>query len=96
VGTSERGSRGAFVVESLLPDIAQQYRRLDVELTWNDAVIAHLAELGSSVSNKDGMERLTEEWVSSMVLPAIEEAASTSTVNVHLEVVDGEARARVD
>ena len=96
VGEQQAHAHTAAISQRLLPEMAAQYSRRGISLTWDESVVAHLAAESATCSSSTEVERLAEEWVSNLVMPAIRASAAGGNRRVRLTVVDGEAQVAVE
>ena len=80
------GGTDAQALRQLLQDAAARYERRGIRLTWDDSVVTCLAELTASCDDRAELEKKTEEWLSSLVLPAMESAGANGGCSVSLTV----------
>ncbi len=96
LGMRSGAGHGDARVARLLPDIAAQYARRGITLTWDDAVAAHLGVAGSACATRTELERLVEEWVSGLVLGVTGDRDAGESCAAHLSMVDGAGQAVLD
>jgi ATP-dependent Clp protease ATP-binding subunit ClpC len=83
------GSREAWIARTLLPAVARRFAERGVTLTWDPAVVGHLAAQGPPGTQGRAWERYLDDELGPLVAEAIAAPTDASATDVHASVRDG-------